>query len=85
MKGVVTLDTHVSSQKLVEKVTQRNSTVQKLVLYDSGSSLGNVRMELAKHAEVLYKTDNCVEEDPSSFQVHYLDGKWIEYDLFCFG
>ena len=78
MKGVVTLDTHISSKKLVERITQRNSTSQKLVLYDSGSSLTSVRMELTKHAEVLYKTENCVQEDPNSCQVHYLNGKWSD-------
>lgn len=73
MKGVVPLSTHVSSQQLVQRITERDPACTKLVLYDSCSKEGCVKSELKNHAEVLYKTNCCNGSDASL--VYYLDGK----------
>ncbi len=75
-KGVVKLNTHISNQELVEKLTQRDPSSTKLILYDnSSSSTGSIKSELLKHAEVLYKTNHLSR--PNSSQVYYLDGKLV--------
>lgn len=73
-KGVVKLNTHISNQELVEKLTQRDPSSTKLILYDNtSSSTGCIKSELLKHAEVLYKTNHSSQ--PNSSQVYYLDGE----------
>ncbi len=72
-KGVVKLNTHISNQTLVEKLTERDPSSTKLILYDNNSKLGCIKSELLKHAEVLYKTSHSSQ--PNSSQVYYVDGK----------
>ncbi len=79
-KGVVKLNTHVSNQELVEKLTQRDPSCTKLVLYDNTSKKGCIKSELTKHAEVLYKT--CSQS--TSTQVYYLDGE-SSLHIYCVG
>ena len=57
LKGVVKLETMLTSPELVERVCCRRYTTQ-LVLCDAGSSADHCRPELLKHAEVL--VINCL-------------------------
>lgn len=78
LKGVVRLETMLTSPELVERVCRRRLTTQ-LVLCDSGSSAAHHRPELLKHAEVFV---NCLRERDAKeglqhgYSVQYVDGKF---------
>lgn len=72
LKGVVKMETLIPTQtELCQKIFQRNTTGDTLVLYDASSSKDDVKNELKKHAEVLAKTStNGVPPT-----VYFIDGK----------
>jgi dual specificity MAP kinase phosphatase len=67
MKGVVTLETHIPSPELASKITKRDSSSQKIVLYDGSSSKEGVKVELEKHAEVLCRTEHSTQSDRTAY------------------
>lgn len=77
LKGVVKLESMLTSPELVERVCRRRHTTQ-LVLCDSGSSSTSCRPELLKHAEVFV---NCLRDRDAKegiqhgYLVQYIDGK----------
>lgn len=79
LKGVVKLETMLTSPELIERVCRRRHTTQ-LVLCDSGSSLTCRRPELLKHAEVFVK---CLRERDANdgvqhgYSVQYVDGRFV--------
>ena len=80
LKGVVKLESMLSSPELMERVCRRRHATR-LVLCDAGSSPANRRPELLKHAEVFI---NCLRERDAkdghslnhSYRVEYVDGEW---------
>ena len=76
LKGVVRLETMLTSPELVERVCRRRLTTQ-LLLCDAGSSAAHRRPELLKHAEVFV---NCLRERDAKeglehgYSVHYVEG-----------
>ena len=72
LKGVVHLSTMLPSKELEERLSQRDSEKERLVVYDACSRSDCVRTELVKHAEILAKTDLRKESDNT---VYFLDGK----------
>ena len=83
LKGVVKLETMLTSPELIERVCRRRHTTQ-LVLYDSGSSSTSRRPELMKHAEVFV---NCLRERDTKeglqhgYTVQYIDGELLRLGL----
>ena len=74
MKGVVDLSTMIPSKELEQRLSQRDSEKERLVVYDACSRCDSVRTELVKHAEVIAKTD-CRKESDNA--VYFLDGKLL--------
>ena len=72
MKGVVQLNSMISSKELEKKLSQRDSEIEKLIVYDTCSRCDCVRTELVKHAEVIASTDHAKESDST---VYFLDGR----------
>ena len=72
LKGVITLESMITSPELVGKLHCRSPTTR-LVLYDSNSTGESTKTEVVKHAEVLCKAQVCT--DISGRIVHFLDGK----------
>lgn len=80
LKGVVSLESLLPSsevaQKLVRDKTSSETTAQKLVVYDWCSNAEGVKVELAKHAEVLATAND-------SGIVYFLNGKAKVSDHAC--
>lgn len=74
LKGVVQLSTLVPSTELAERLTSRDSELERLVVYDACSKYDSIRTELLKHAEILAKTELRKESD---WTVYFLDGKLL--------
>ena len=80
LKGVVKLETMLTSPQLVERVCRRRHSTQ-LLLCDGGSSATHCRPELLKHAEVF--VNSLRERDAKEglqrvYSVQYLDGRFVE-------
>ena len=77
LKGVVKLESMLTSPELIERVCRRRHTTQ-LLLCDSGSSAACRKPELLKHAEVFV---NCLRDRDAKEGLHqgysvlYVDGK----------
>ncbi len=71
MKGIVQLNTMIPSKELEQRLSQRNSEKEKLVVYDACSRCDCVWTELVEHAEVIASTDHSKESDNT---VYFLDG-----------
>ena len=88
LKGVVKLESMLTSTELAEKLCNPDSRTR-LVLYDGSSNAVSQKQDLLKHAEVLYSateesddSDDDIERDGPCIQrssgrrlVHFLDGK----------
>ena len=68
LKGVVSLESLLPSTELAEKINDHHDESRKVVVYDWCSNEEGVKMELAKHAEVLATASG------SEF-VYFLNGK----------
>ncbi len=75
LKGVVQLSNMIPSKELEQRLSQRNSEKERLIVYDACSKHDAVRTELIKHAEILAKTDLRKESDTT---VYFLDGKFCQ-------
>lgn len=72
-KGVVELKSLLQyDQTLHDKLANRNSEEECLVLYDSCSSKASIRTDLVRHGNILAKTKHERESDSKVF---FLDGK----------
>jgi len=61
-------------QSLYEKLSERNSEQEILVLYDSCSCKTSIGSDLVRHGSILAKTKHQRESD---CKVYYLDGKHL--------
>ena len=74
-KGVVELSSLMQyDQSLYERLSERNSEQEILVLYDSCSCKTSIRSDLITHGSILAKTKHQQEGD---CKVFYLDGKHL--------
>ena len=73
LKGVVSLESMLSSSDQAQKITDRREDC-KMIVYDWCSNEDGVKVELAKHAEVLAKASN-------TGLVYFLKGKTAVSEL----
>lgn len=73
LKGVVKMEALIPSQlELCQRITQRETLGQKLVLCDASSTKDSIKTELQRHAEVIARTEST-SEVPTTY---FIDGKF---------